>query len=543
MGPNTSRIDYEILLSGPSPLLLPLHKDPQATVSKMKALQILLIASCFIIPTFGLLLPSPATNTSSRHSRSSRDGARQSVDSTLVSKRGLVPDDTLAGSSPDTSDESSGNDGTPKYVFAHFIVGNTYPYGESDWAVDMQLARKAGIDGFALNVGGDYWQATKVADAFKAALTFTPVFKLFFSFDLTSLPCSGTGDANAIRSYISGYNKHPAQLVDNSNRMVVSTFGGEFCTFGQGSLNAGWEFAVKQGMPATSFIPGFFTDPSNYKGYPVMDGDFYWDGGWPLDDSEISFDRDQQQIDGVNELGPGKVYMAPVSPWFFTHYGVNSYNKNFIYKADNHLYASRWEILIANRNKIAIAQIVTWNDYGESHYVGRIAGDQPNSQAWTNGFDHTGAFRAKGYWTEGLYNFFLTGWLEATKYYAEAFRTGVYPHIVEDRIILSGRPHAKDATANDSVGRPTNWQWTDDFLWAVVFSTAPCVITLSSGLNHMSFNVIEGISKLQLAQSPGGVSATMSRAGREVYSFSPAGFSFTLNPPSYNFNAYVAAGP
>ena len=52
-------------------------------------------------------------------------------------------------------------------------------------------------------------------------------------------------------------------------------------------------------------------------------------------------------------------------------------------------------------------QIITWNgtcskewgasdidpalpDYGESHYIGPIAGAQPNSQAWVNGFDHQG---------------------------------------------------------------------------------------------------------------------------------------------------------
>ena len=43
--------------------------------------------------------------------------------------------------------------------------------------------------------------------------------------------------------------------------------------------------------------------------------------------------------------------------WFVQHYGPETYNKNWIYKADNHLYASRWEILIAQRNRIAIAEV------------------------------------------------------------------------------------------------------------------------------------------------------------------------------------------
>jgi hypothetical protein len=39
-----------------------------------------------------------------------------------------------------------------------------------------------------------------------------------------------------------------------------------------------------------------------------------------------------------------------------------------------------------------MVQVLTWNDYGESHYVGPIKGAQPNSQAWTDGMNHTGVF-------------------------------------------------------------------------------------------------------------------------------------------------------
>ena len=37
-----------------------------------------------------------------------------------------------------------------------------------------------------------------------------------------------------------------------------------------------------------------------------------------------------------------------------------------------------------------LVEIVTWNDFGESHYIGPIHGAQPNSEAWVDGFDHTG---------------------------------------------------------------------------------------------------------------------------------------------------------
>jgi hypothetical protein len=55
---------------------------------------------------------------------------------------------------------------TCKYVVAHHMVGNTYPYTITDWANDIALAHSYGIDGFALNVGVDSWQPQRVADAY-----------------------------------------------------------------------------------------------------------------------------------------------------------------------------------------------------------------------------------------------------------------------------------------------------------------------------------------------------------------------------------------
>jgi hypothetical protein len=57
--------------------------------------------------------------------------------------------------------------------------------------------------------------------------------------------------------------------------------------------------------------------------------------------------------------------MAAVSPWFFTHYGPDSWNKNWVYRSDNWLFNSRWEQLIAHRHDIDIVQIISWNGRGE----------------------------------------------------------------------------------------------------------------------------------------------------------------------------------
>lgn len=73
--------------------------------------------------------------------------------------------------------------------------------------------------------------------------------------------------------------------------------------------------------------------------------------------------------------------MAPISPWFFTvscirrivsrilliafvllqHYSPSSWNKNWIYRGDDWLYPSRWEMLYQHRDMIDLVEIITWN--------------------------------------------------------------------------------------------------------------------------------------------------------------------------------------
>jgi glucan endo-1,3-alpha-glucosidase len=53
----------------------------------------------------------------------------------------------------------------PKYVVAHHMVGNTFPYTLQDWTDDIQLAHSKSIDAFALNMGIDGWQPARINDA------------------------------------------------------------------------------------------------------------------------------------------------------------------------------------------------------------------------------------------------------------------------------------------------------------------------------------------------------------------------------------------
>jgi glucan endo-1,3-alpha-glucosidase len=158
-------------------------------------------------------------------------------------------------------------------------------YTSSDWIEDIELASSHGIDGFALNVGSNTWQPKQVAAAYAAASG--SAFKLFISFDMTSLSGSCRSDITFLRELILACASSPNQL-KWGGKIVVSTFGGENCTFGERSVGAGWYSAVKDGMPPVSsafipeillcillqvhFIPSFF-DPSLIDD-PVLDGFF-----------------------------------------------------------------------------------------------------------------------------------------------------------------------------------------------------------------------------------------------------------------------------
>jgi len=99
------------------------------------------------------------------------------------------------------------------------------------------------------------------------------MFKLFLSFDMSSLPCSESNDADTLQTYIETYSAHPNQLLYD-RKSFVSTFSGESCYFGTDSVDEGWIAAVKTGLPPVYFVPAFFLDPSEFPSMSVMDGAF-----------------------------------------------------------------------------------------------------------------------------------------------------------------------------------------------------------------------------------------------------------------------------
>lgn len=110
-------------------------------------------------------------------------------------------------------------------------------------------------------------------------------------------------------------------------------------------------------------------------------------------------------------------------------------------------------------------------DYGESSYIGYIGldSDQPlSSPQWTDGFDHTGesGLSSKPSRKEGLsptmarFVRSLAAWTTLAGYYIKAYKSGIYPTIVADKIWMWARPHgAADWAPDPWCGEPSNTAW------------------------------------------------------------------------------------
>ena len=475
------------------------------------------------LDVYQLLLAGKTSTTSKAGppaSASSLSSSTTSSSSTAAATSTTVPSSNNPFVAPSPTDAPASSESHS--VWAHHMVGNTYPYGVQDWSTDIQKAVSYGIDGFALNMGSDWWQPNRIQDAYTAARASGSGFKMFLSLDMTVMSCGSWADGVTLVNLVKRWANHPNQAMHNG-KVLVSTFAGSDCTFGMGS-NSGWQSAFVDALKSQGisifFVPSVFSDPSTFQSNTWMDGELNWNSAWPMGSGDMNTDTDWNYI---NQLG-SKEYMAAISPFFYTHFGANSWNKNWLYRSDDWLYASRWEALIAMRDRVKSLEILTWNDYGESSYIGPIHGALPaGSEAWTYGFDH-----------EGIN--------VLTKYYSAAFKTGVYPTITKDQIVMWQRPHPRAATAsNDGAGRPTGWDWTDDTLYAIVFTTGAADVTLTSGSNSKTFSVSGGLTKLKIDADFGGISGKILRSGNQVASYASAGFSYTATPSTYNFNYYLGS--
>nr|AUS76866.1 glycosyl hydrolase [Leptoxyphium fumago] len=271
---------------------------------------------------------------------------------------------------------------TAQSVFAHVIVGNTGAYDIDQWKSDIELAASYGIDGFVLNIAPPFSgsTATQMSYAFQAAndLTSELGFKMFFSFDY--LGGGSPWSESDVITILKAYGPNGAHFQVNGKPMV-STFEGP----SNSDIND-WT-TIRNSIPGgIYFVPDWTSLGPGGFSTSLVDGAFSWNM-WPDGPQNISTGADEAW---ENFLKPaGKSYMMGVSPWFYTD--LPAYNKAWVWRGDDMWYR-RWEETLNVLPEFV--EIVTWNDFGESHYIGPIyasgipSASNADARPYVDGFPH-----------------------------------------------------------------------------------------------------------------------------------------------------------
>ncbi|GCB17729.1 mutanase Pc12g07500 [Aspergillus awamori] len=420
---------------------------------------------------------------------------------------------------------------TDRLVFCHFMIGITSNrQSAADYDDDMRRAKSLGIDAFALNIGVDPYTDTQLNFAYESAARND--MKVFISFDFNWY---NTGQASTVGQKIRQYGSLPAQLkVDG--KVFASSFAGDGLDINQMQSAAGTE---------VFFAPNFHPGQGNFGNIQGALNWMAWDNNG--DNKAPSAGRNVTVGDGdkayVNALN-GKPYIAPASGWFFTHFGGEvSYSKNWAFPSDL-LWYNRWfEILnLAPR----FVEIVTWNDYGESHYIAPLASPHTDDGAskWVMDMPHD-------------------GWLQMSKPFIAAYKNGDKSpdkYITEEKLIYWYRPTPRnincdstdttmDGSPNNSSGnffrgRPNGWESLQDAVFVVSLLKSPGTIQVASGQNSQKFDAPAGASAFTVPMGVGQQKFALVRDGKTVLSdTSLKDIVNTCICGIYNFNAYVGTVP
>ncbi|KAK6854457.1 hypothetical protein PG995_009550 [Apiospora arundinis] len=410
-----------------------------------------------------------------------------------------------------------------KAVFAHYMVGNVPSFSQADWEKDIEIAQASGIDGFALNVaaGDTTNNPTSIQKAFAAAEKKN--FKLFFSFDYEGWGAWNAGD---VTNYIKQYKTSSAYFLRNG-QPLVSTF--------EGVKNTGDWPGIKSATNAF-FIPDYSSKGAkDAAAQPGIDGLFSWDA-WP----EGAHDKSSQvDKDYVSALG-GKPYMMPVSPWFFTN--LPKYNKNRLWRGDD-LWYDRWQqVLDVNPEYV---EIVTWNDYGESHYIGPLYPQQYPV------FEYGGA----------PYNYVADmphdGWRAFLPYIIQKYKTGSASIAKEGLVSWYRTQPGKACDTGGTVANDASYQTPyppadvvqDKIFFSALLNSAADVTVSVGGVNLSGVswrNTPSGGSgiyhgSVAYGGSRGDVVVTVTRNGGQVAQMKGAAITNDCKGRAENWNAWVGS--
>ncbi|APA15443.1 hypothetical protein sscle_14g102130 [Sclerotinia sclerotiorum 1980 UF-70] len=414
-----------------------------------------------------------------------------------------------------------------KAVFAHFMVGNVYSWDQSNWESDIALAQAAHIDAFALNIAyGDSSVSTSLEYAFAAANNLG--FKLFFSFDYAG---NGAWPLQDVTALLMDYASDSAYYLYDG-KPFVSTFEGP-------SSGSDW-LAIKEDT-GCFFIPDWSSlgaQAATENAGGIADGLLSW-AAWPWGNSNMNTYVDASYLQFLNSSGTPKPYAMPVSPWFYTN--LPGYDKNWVWRGDD-LWYDRWEEVMFIQPDFV--EILTWNDFGESHYIGPLHEEQ---------FD---------LFEMGPYNFVTNmphdGWRLFLPYLIDTYKKGI-ASITEEGLVTWYRinPLSSGCSTNGTTGNtasqlqlefsPEEVVQDKIFFSALLTSMADISVTIGGVSLPASWDKIPsgniGIFHGSVSYNGeiGVVVVTVSRSGTLIASVNGASITTSCTDGFMNLNAWVGS--
>ena len=337
------------------------------------------------------------------------------------------------------------------------MIGVASDYTTSDFQDDLSKAQAAGIDAFGLNMAAqDPNTGTTVARMFAAAESMGGSIKLYLIFDYAAW---GAWDPTAAANLINQYKTSPVYF-KYKGKPLVSTF--------EGPANSGDWPGIKSST-GCFFIPDYSSvGAATASSYSAIDGLASWTA-WPEGPNNMTTGDDEYYVSNLN----GKPYMMGLSPWFYTD--LPQYSKNWLWHADS-LWHTRWLQTISQAP--TFVQIISWNDYGESHYIGPVRPSGVVNGAWYVDSAHT-----------------HEAWLALLPKYIAAYRSGSTAPLTaaaSDKLVYwyKTNPIASGSDGG-TVGNNPNYQRTyppgdlsGDLIFFTAQLSAPADISVTIGNNR-----------------------------------------------------------
>ncbi|WVW79367.1 hypothetical protein I302_101335 [Kwoniella bestiolae CBS 10118] len=389
---------------------------------------------------------------------------------------------------PEKRQAAPATSSSERYVFAHFMVGFVNSYTQEDWNRDVALAVSKGIDGFALNCDGQDTNAQQLQFAFTAASSSN--FKLFISPDFVHYSYEDPGPVSELlKPWVT-----QASYFQFEGKLFVSSFWGE---------GTDW-VKVRENVGVELYVCPYYYASQAAADTPGLDGLFSW-RTWPGEGQDtVVFENmttapDEEYLSLLAPLG--KSYMAPVSPWFYSHLPASTgFPKNYHLYSDT-LWPTRWQqildLVTTYPDQVKFVEIITWNDWTESSLITPYRGTMTTdgNKEWSEDFDHS-------------------AFMDMMGPFISAFKAGnAAPQVTENRIVWWYRPTLKAAecSGTDSVGeKPRGWEMAADSVFVAALTTGPATVTVTIGGTASSQQVTEaGVHTLAFPMSVGVVSFQM----------------------------------